>query len=230
MPLPLDQVIASGQVWQGRTNADCQPEHSVLDTGFRRLNEALPGHGWQSGQVCEIYAHSGHGEVSLVLPALARLSQQPRWILWVGSPHSEGAKLLPQAAALQQAGVDIRRVLLVHPKDEQQAMWSLEEGLKSGHCSAVLGWPGQLNKPHIRRLQLACSRHQSYCWLWPRIPFDPSGSPAAVRLGIERRSPTELSVECYKRRGLWPGQPFTLTLPDTASGKTALPVHSLQTQ
>ncbi|MAK90236.1 MAG: hypothetical protein CMI08_02855 [Oceanospirillaceae bacterium] len=220
MPQPLDQVIASGQVWQGQSNAAQQPRQAVIDSGFAALNDALPAHGWQSGQVCEIYGHAGpltgNGEVSLILPALAQLSQQPRWILWVGSPnldtHNGRMRLQPQAAALQQAGIDVRRVLLVHPKDEQQAMWCLEEGLKSGHCSAVLGWPQRLHKAHIRRLQLACAHHQSYCWLWPQSAFDPSGSPAAVRLGIQRQSASAVEIECYKRRGQWPGHPFTLDL------------------
>jgi len=220
MPQPLDQVIASGQVWQGHNSHEYTSPRPVISSGFTALNQALPAGGWQAGQVCEIYGangpQSGCGEVSLILPALAQLSQQPRWILWVCSPHASRHRLLPQAVTLQQAGIDIRRVLLVHPKDEQQAMWSMEEGLKSGHCNAVLGWPGQLHKAHIRRLQLAASQHQSYCWLWPQTNFDPSGSPAALRLGVQRLSASEIEVECYKRRGLWPAQPFTLTLSQQA--------------
>ncbi|MDK2777811.1 MAG: translesion DNA synthesis-associated protein ImuA [Pseudomonadota bacterium] len=209
----LQQIIGSGKVWQARHNSrDSLPERP-LSSGFAALDRQLPGGGWQPGQVCEIYAASGSAEISLIVPALAQLSQQPRWILWVGSPSFQRQRLLPQPSALLAAGVDISRILLVHPKDEKQALWSLEEGLKSGHCSAVLGWPATLNKPHIRRLQLAASHHHSLCWLWPQLPFDPSGSPAAVRLGVQRRDAGTLQIECYKRRGLWPGQPFSLPLP-----------------
>lgn len=213
MATTLHQVLDRGQVWQARARQQEQTSPAALSTGFDTLNHQLPAGGWQAGQVCEIYAAAaGQGELSLLLPALASLSREPRWILWVGGPALLQRRLFPQPAALLQAGVDIRRILLVHPRDEQQALWSLEEGLKSGHCSAVLGWPASLNKAHIRRLQLAASQHNSYCWLWPQCPFDSTGSPAALRLGVARRSEHELQVECYKRRGRWPSQPFSLTL------------------
>ncbi|WP_430459892.1 translesion DNA synthesis-associated protein ImuA [Thalassolituus sp. LLYu03] len=214
MATTLHQVLNQGQVWPARAQQQALRPAPALSTGFESLNRELPASGWQAGQVCEIYAgaHSGQGELSLILPALASLSREPRWILWVGGPTLHNRRLLPQPAALLQAGIDIRRILLVHPRDEQQALWSLEEGLKSGHCSAVLGWPSTLNKPHIRRLQLAASQHNSYCWLWPQCPFDSTGSPAALRLGVERVNEQEVQVECYKRRGLWPGQPFRLAL------------------
>jgi hypothetical protein len=210
MPISLSQVIDQGQVWQARTQQNERPSLTVLDSGFAVVNEHLPGGGWAAGQVCEIYAQPGQGELSLILPALATLSEQPRWILWVAGPQFQQQLLLPQPAALLAAGIDIRRILLVHPKDEEQALWCMEEGLKSGHCSAVLGWPARLNKPHIRRLQLAASQHQSYCWLWPQCAFDSSGSPAAIRLSVQRLDAQQLQAVFHKRRGSWPSQPFVI--------------------
>lgn len=210
MSTSLHQVLNQGQVWQARGHLQDSPQNATLDTGFTALNLQLPGGGWSAGQVCELYSAHNSGHLSLLLPALARLSQQPRWILWVGGPYFARRKLQPQPAALAQAGIDIRRILLVHPKDEQQALWCMEEGLKSGHCSAVLGWPASINKAHVRRLQLAATEHHSYCWLWPQCAPDRSGSPAALRLQLQQITPQTLQIECFKRRGLWPGQPFVI--------------------
>ena len=139
----LQQVLQRGQVWSAN---DCpEKPHDVLASGFSQLDQYLPAHGWQPGQVCEIYAPPGHGEVSLVLPALRQLSQQQRWMLWVAPPA------IPYAPALHQSGIQLERILVVQSDDYQQALWCMEEGLRSGQCSAVLGWPQQWHKSHIRR-------------------------------------------------------------------------------
>ncbi|WP_221801778.1 translesion DNA synthesis-associated protein ImuA [Oceanobacter mangrovi] len=206
----LSQVQDQGQVWQ----ACRQPSlpGSVISSGFSELDQQLPAGGWQAGQLCEIYHQGlGSGEISLVLPALAELSQQPRWILWIAPPA------LPYAPALTLAGVNLKHILVVHPKSYQEAVWCMEEGLRSGHCSAVLGWLAEWHKPHIRRLQVAANDSRSHCWLWPQTGFDASGSPAALRLGVQRLSASQLQVQCFKRRGSWPGNPFNIDLTQSAS-------------
>ncbi|GGY43346.1 hypothetical protein GCM10011297_15150 [Bacterioplanes sanyensis] len=200
----LQHMLQQGQVWQAERPSLIES----VSSGYPALDETLPGGGWNLGAVHELYSHApGQGELSLLLPALAQLSQQPRWIVWVGAPW------MPNATALAMAGVNCERILLVHPKDYQQAMWSMEEALRSGHCSAVLGWPTQWHKAHIRRLQIAAAEQQALCWLWPQTPLDVSGSPAAIRLGVRRASHQQVEIECFKRRGGWPLAPFCIELP-----------------
>ena len=197
----LQQMVGQGQVWSAN---DCpEKPDNILSSGFADLNQYLPGGGWQPGQVCGIYAQPGSAEVSLLLPALATLSQQAKWLLWVAPPA------IPYAPALMNAGIDLEQVLVVHSQNYEQALWCMEEGLRSGQCSAVLGWPQQWHKQHIRRLQIAAQDSQSFCWLWPQTPFDASGSPAALRLKLQRQQ-QGLSLEFLKRRGSWPSRPFTL--------------------
>jgi hypothetical protein len=197
----LQQMIGLGQVWSAN---DCPDESdNILSSGFTELNQYLPGGGWQPGQVCEIYAQPGSAEVSLLLPALATLSQQAKWLLWVAPPA------IPYAPTLMSAGVELKQILVVHSQSYEQALWCMEEGLRSGQCSAVLGWPQQWHKQHIRRLQIAAQDSQSFCWLWPQTPFDASGSPAALRLKLQRQR-QGLTLEFLKRRGSWPSSPFTL--------------------
>lgn len=203
----LEQIIASGSVWQARQTPEIATP--VVSTGFAELDTELPSGGWQAGHLCELYHQGlGVGELSLLLPALAQLSQQPKWILWVAPPA------IPYAPALTKAGIDINHILVVRPKSYKEAIWCLEEGLRSGHCIAALGWLHEWRKAHIRRLQLAAADFHAFCWVWPQTDFDASGSPAAVRIGVKRLSASCLEAQCFKRRGRWPGKPFHINLSD----------------
>lgn len=199
----LAQICANGQVWPA--NHAPAAANSILSSGYHSLDQQLPGGGWQAGQLCEIYAAPGSAEVSLLLPVLAQLSQQQGWLLWVAPPA------IPFAPTLQQAGIALERLLVVYSQDYQQTLWCMEEGLRSGQCSAVLGWPQQWHKTHIRRLQIAASDSQSFCWLWPQTGYDASGSPAALRLTLERLN-NGLQLEFRKRRGSWPSAAFQLDI------------------
>lgn len=209
----LHHVLDNGYVWQAQQSLDqrANQHFSGVSSGYEALDTELPMGGWQPGQVCEIYHRSmGVGELSIVLPALAKISHQKKWVLWVAPPA------MPYAPALKGAGINIDRVLVVHPKTHQEALWCLEEGLKSGHCSAVLGWLYQWDKNPIRRLQLAAQQSNSYCWLWPQMELDLSGSPAALRLTVQRENPWQLKIKFYKRRGAWPSQKFTIPLTESS--------------
>ena len=222
---PLANMLGRGLVWSANDSLKDQQTDAaaeVLSSGFPALDQQLPGGGWQAGQVCELYGQPGHYDVSLLFPALAQLSHQPGWILWVAPAASSQAttaaplpysSMIPYPVALHQAGIDVAQLLVVQPENYEQAVWCMEQGLRSAGCTALLGWLTQWHKPHIRRLQLAAQEQHKHCWLWPQTPFDSSGSPAALRLSVQRCGP-QLRLQFLKRRGSWPGQPFTLSLPE----------------
>lgn len=198
----LKSIVDQGQAWSAN---DCQTQSaSVLSSGYPVFDQNLPAGGWLPGQVCEIYAPPGSAEVSLLSSPLSVLSQQNKWLLWVAPPA------IPYAPMLEAANINLKHVLVVHSQSYEQSLWCMEQGLRSGQCSAVLGWPQQWHKHHIRRLQIAAQHSQSFCWLWPQTPFDTSGSPAALRISLLRQQHGVI-IEILKRRGSWPSQPFTLT-------------------
>jgi len=204
-PVSLRHALDSGLVWQ----AGQQPAiaHRTINSGYTMLNQQLPHGGWQAGQLCEIYSQGyGTGEMHILLPALATLSRQNRWIMMVAPPA------IPYAPALAMAGINTQRLLMVHPKNTKEALWCIEEGLRSGHCSAVLGWLPETEKTAIRRLQLACEEQNNYCWLWPTNNDSDAASAAALRLHVYRRSASQAVLRFIKRRGLWPSEEFTVSL------------------
>jgi hypothetical protein len=199
-------------------------DHNVgkgLPTGFSILDEHLSGSGWPESGVTELlYDQGGIGELRLLAPALAHLSQsQSRWLLWVSPPY------VPYPPALFQAGIDLASILIVKPKTVKDTLWVLEKALASKSCSAVLAWPGNINERQIRRLQVASKEGNSWNILFRPAEMTKHSSPAELRIQLyPTRAPkllthTSIDLKILKRRGGWATDvinvPFTDNLNQT---------------
>eukprot|EP01132_Coremiostelium_polycephalum_P019383 gene19383-23047_t len=71
---------------------------------------------------------------ALVWPTLARLAAAGERIVLVAPPYT------PYPHAWQNAGVDVRQLSVIQA-DERDALWAVEQCLRSGSCGAVLCWP-----------------------------------------------------------------------------------------
>ena len=177
MNAQLQSVLQHPAVW--RPGQQPQRHHAVLRSGIGVLDDSLPGGGWPVGAVTEILASgTGIGEVSLVLPAVARLSQQGRWVAWVAPPH------LPYPPALQQAGVVLEQMLWLKPDSQADALWAAEQSLRSGTCGAVLAWLPDADHTALRRLQLAAEAGGSWCVILRDSDAATHATPAAVRVKV----------------------------------------------
>jgi len=167
-----------------------------LSTGFQALDQALPGQGWPVTSLTEILVEQeGVGELSLLMPALATLSVERRWIAWISPPH------IPYGPALAAHGVDLSRVLLVHARPGRDACWALEQALCAGTCSSVLAWPGSnLDGRVMRRLQLAAESGRTTGFLFRSAEHIHQPSTAALRLGLKSTA-DGLQVQVLKCRG-----------------------------
>lgn len=200
----LDQVIAQGQVWQGKHWHAVEP--ATISTGYSALDNLFAGKGWPQGALTEVlYQQAGIGEMRLLIPALAELSQQSRWIMMIAPPF------LPNAAALEAAGVDTSKLLIIRPESIRDLLWTLEESLRTGSCSAVMAWPNTLSSAETRRLQLAAETGKTLGFLFRPIATAQNTSPAAVRLELQP-STQGTQVKVLKRRAGWPGEPLQLDL------------------
>jgi protein ImuA len=178
----LARLLEHPGIWRGRSFTRVE----TLSTGFSELDARLGG-GWPKVGLVEILAtHLGSGELQLLLPLLARVTQRPqaRWCTLIAPP------LNPYAPALAARGVNLARMLVVRTsKGPQRAPeWATEQALISGACDVVLTWITQPLKPRIvRRLQLATQRGRTLAFLlrpWSsRVAQEPSH--ALLRLGIE---------------------------------------------
>lgn len=102
-----------------------------------------------------------------IAPTLASLSQQGRWIVLIGAPKSQ------IRALLDQHGIAPNKVLLVHPKDQIDALWAMEQALMSGTSSAVLGWPGTIEQRDMKRLKIAAKHSSAVGFLFQQSQSGP---------------------------------------------------------
>jgi hypothetical protein len=191
----LQQLIGNGVLWRGRGGR--QHTGRVLPSGRPELDDCLGG-GWPRGALVELLS-AGHQGLPLLLPVLAELSRDRRWLAWIAPPHQ------PYAPALAAAGIDLRKLLLVHRLDDAQRLWAAEQAFKSAACAAVLLWPGRLHGPQVRRLQLAAEQGDCLGVLFRPLDAARQDSPAALRLRVGPGA-AGLQLSVLKRRGGWGGQ------------------------
>lgn len=183
-------------VWRAREST--AGERPVLTTGFPELDRVLGG-GWPQGGVVDLLSDS-LSAIHLVLPVLAALSRKGRRILWVAPPH------VPYAPALAEQGLDFSRQWVIPAVEERDMLWSVEQGLRSGVCGAVLAWPGRLETAALRRFQLAAREGGALAFLSRARRWRDSAAPVALRLEVWPDM-KGVMAEVIKRQGGWPSGP-----------------------
>lgn len=198
MQTAIEQLLERPEIWRGNNTSANEADKAAhhIPSGFAALDAALPGGGFPAGALTEIlHARHGIGELRLTMPALARLSRGGRWIAMVAPPF------LPYAPALAAQGLDLSRVMIVHPHGDQQALWAIEKALRAGTCAAVLAWPKQCDERSLRRLQLAAEAGNSLGLLFRHAQAAETHSPAALRLALGPTTGQRLDVRILKCRG-----------------------------
>jgi cell division inhibitor SulA/protein ImuA len=159
----------------------------VTPTGITGLDELLPCGGWPKGGVIEVIVPDEHTDaVSLLMPALLRLSRQGRWLAMITPSWQTRARLFTET------GLNPVRVLQLNPHPGRSALWTAESMLRSGTCSAVLAWPNCNTELMDRRLQKAAARGRALGILIRYEGFATQPSGVDVRLKLETN--TEGSV------------------------------------
>ena len=205
-PLPppgkLDAVLNHPAVWRGSEYARVA---AGIPTGFAELDAQLPGSGWPAGAITEIYAErTGVGEVQLIMPAAARLTQAGRWLTLIAPLH------VPYAPALAAHGVRLERLLLVETRTAEDNLWACEQALRASCCGAVLLWQDHVHERSLRRLQLAAESGSGSLFLFRSARVAPA-TPAALRLHVSRAESRTI-VRVLKRRGGGLPAPIALDL------------------
>ncbi len=209
LPLPtvLADVLARGDVWRGDTLASLPA--STIPSGHAELDGELPGGGWPRGNLTEFLVdRCSIGEMSLLMPALARLSAAGGWLALVAPPWQV------HAPAWAAAGLALERLVVVQAGKE--VAWCVEQLLGCGGFAGVIAWPADnISPPALRRLQVASEGQSVFAALWRPAAVARIPSPAPLRLAVESGSSGEsgLSVRILKRRGRPVSRPIALSIP-----------------
>ena len=192
----LDRLLETRRVWRGRQRSEPVAEQP---TGHAALDALLPGGGWQLAALNEILLGSpGSGELQLLWPLLARLTQAGERVVLVGAPA------VPFAPAWQAAGVVLAQVSLLQVSGAER-LWAAEQCLRSGSCGAVLCWPEQADDRALRRLQVAADSGQTLAFVLRHRRAADNPSPAALRLLLDNQPRQWRVLKC--RGGVPPARP-----------------------
>ena len=175
------------------------------------LDAQLPGGGWPRAALTELLTRQRDiGELRLLLPALARLSKDDKWVVLVAPPHR------PFAPGFESLGVNLARLVVVETRSNGESLWAAERCLRSGSCAAVLAWPDCGPQTPLRRLQLAAEEGKSLGVVFgsTRRAADPSPAPLRIQLTASRGG---LELQILKRRGGGWAPPLSLDVECPAS-------------
>ncbi|WP_051560413.1 cell division inhibitor SulA [Marinobacterium jannaschii] len=110
-----------------------------------------------SGKVTEIIVTDDEANhFAMLMPLLAQLSQDNRWLVWVDPPVS-----LPKSLLLE-AGIDLNKVILLKTDDKHSTYDLARKALKVGTCHAVISWSGYLSGDELCGLEEAALTGKSH--------------------------------------------------------------------
>jgi protein ImuA len=130
----------------------------VARLGLPAIDGHLPWGGLPRGALHEVAGEGADREQAAAAAGFAALwlaqLQAKGPVLWIVRAASRAALDL-HAHGLRQLALDPDRLILVAARKDDEALWTLEEGLKTRALGAVLGEIGKLDLTASRRLQLA---------------------------------------------------------------------------
>lgn len=194
----LSDALHRAGVWKA---GDIQAKGGI-STGFPMLDGILPWKGWPQNALTEILvAQQGIGAIRLLLPSLATMSHEKRWLIWVCPPH------IPYVPALQTHEIDLQQLLIIEPEDETDAdnqykLWVLEQALRFQQCGTALAWLDEVQMVSLRKLQLACEIGKTCGIIFRPEIFAKQASPAALRLHLDAGQDDTVVVNVLKAQGL----------------------------
>jgi protein ImuA len=130
---------------------------TALDLGLGPIKEAFPNATFPLGAVHEFLSskfEDGAATSGFVAGLLSPLMGNSGTILWISSSRT----LFPPA--LKMYGIQPDRCIFIDLKKEKDVLWAMDEALKCGALSAVVGEMNDIDFTASRRLQLAVEKSQ----------------------------------------------------------------------
>ncbi len=157
------------------------PVTATFGFGAGELDGYLPQNGLAAGALHEVVPATPADAVSAIGFAVALLARAaartgPLLLILSRRAMTQGGRL--SGHGLGRLGLDPGRVILVETHDERQALWAMEEALRSRAPAAVGGAIGKLDLKNSQRLQFAAGESGRPLVLLRR---DADASAAATR-------------------------------------------------
>jgi protein ImuA len=179
-----------------RTRGRGEQGNELLSTGIPALDDLLPERGIRRGTLIEwLSENAGGGAGTLAFAVAAHVVQANGAFVVIDQDRS----FYPPAAS--RRGIDLDRVVVVHPPHAGDALWALEQSLRCRGVAVVVCWLDRLSNRVYRRLKLAaetsggiglllrpCEHRSGPSWADVRLSVEPQpygGGSAGQRLRVE---------------------------------------------
>ncbi|RXK85944.1 ImuA family protein [Filimonas effusa] len=203
-------------------------QEPAIDMGWNELNNAFPNATFPLGAVHEFLSNTSEqaaATAGFVSGITGHLMARGGACLWLTSSRN----VFPPA--LSNFGIDPHRVIFVHPRNENECHWAMEEALKTEGLAAVIASCSNISLTASRRLQLAVEQSGNTGFL---LRHQPAGLNPVATIARWRISPLATqtdynlpgvgfprwNVELLKIRN---GKPGTWQLEWTATGFRNIP-------
>lgn len=127
-------------------------ENTGINLGVALMNDAFPNASFPLGCVHELVYHTIEDAAvtsAFVAGILSFMMHDRGAVMWIGTSR----KLFPPA--LKNFGIDPCRVIFIDVQKEKHVLWAMEEALKCGALTAVIGEVRDISFTASQRLQLA---------------------------------------------------------------------------
>jgi protein ImuA len=154
---------------------------SEVDMGLCFLREAFPNGAFPLGAVHEFLSPCAEDMAAtsgFIAGLLSRLMAKGGTSLWISSAR----KLFPPA--LKNFGIQPDRFIFIDLQKEKHVTWAMEEALKCGALTAVIGEMHEISFTASRRLQLAVEQSQVTGFILRNYPRNFNATACVARWKI----------------------------------------------
>ena len=191
-----------------RAEINRRPEvaRDVVSTGLTELDALLPDGGFRRGTIVEWLSSGASGATTLAMKSAAAFLLQRDVVCVIDSDHD----FHPTAVAA--TGIDLNQTIVIRPKTQQikrrsqpshtnDALWTLEQTLRSPAIALTVCRMDYLNGHVFRRLQLAAEAGGGLCFLLRPQSASQQPSWADLRLLVESRLESTGDLKPAKHNG-----------------------------
>jgi len=155
--------------------------NNIVDPGFGSMNNAFPDKVFPLGAIHEFIcggAEDAAATGGFMAGLLSSLMRGERTSIWISSSRT----LFPPA--LKSFGISPANIIFVDLQKERDVLWAMEEALKCGALSAVVGEMQELSFTASRRLQLVVEQSQVTGFIIRRNYNNPNTTACVTRWKI----------------------------------------------
>ncbi len=143
-----------------------------ISSGCQAIDEKLPEGGYAKGSMVEfLQSKVGSGATSLAFMTAKQAMKGGKYLLVVDSDRH----FYPPAA--RSLGIPLERMIVIHPKERGDMMWSIDQALRCSGIAAVVSKIDRLDDREARRWQLAAEQGGAL-GLWVRDYRTARGQPS----------------------------------------------------